>query len=376
MAFLFSNTVRDIIRDRCGIKQLSHDRFQNKKRGNTAPQELSNLPIHGITPNGTYFFCTLVYQKDLTERKKISIFNLIDAYANTEDHVERVRLKSQIKEACGAQIEGIALLFSNSSGTYGFVTGNRVKVARWRDEEPLELDADELFSDSERQLELSFQYFVFILESEEQYTFELIREYIQGDEKNDIINTDVINAIKCINTHDQLHEDMSLYLKTACDVIENPAIRQQVKAVYDALQLLGYEDRDIKYKATVLTLQLLHSQDNEKRRQLLTDYTELASKLYGSKIPILMIGGICIFLLGASLLTLVLLTSPAIPLLMIIGSSFNLLTGLICGIIGKNEFYSDKAQQKRSTANTFFNLKENLNNMPEDLIPRELIESQ
>lgn len=374
MAFLFSKTVRDIIRNR-NLFQSIQDKLQQKKRGNTAHQELPNLTIHGITPNGTYFFCNLVYQKDLTERKKISIFNLIDAYANTEDHTERVRLKSQIKEACGEQIEGIALLFSNSGGTYGFVTGNRVKVAQWRDKGPLELDDDELFSDPDHQLKLSFQYFVFILENEREYTPELIKHYIQGNEEDDSINTDVINAIKYINTHEKPLEDMNWYLKTACAEIQNPAVQQQVKAVYDALQLLSYDDREIKYKATVLTLQLLHSQDNEKRRQLLTDYSELASNLYGSKMPTLMVVGISLFLLAASFLAVSILTSPVIPLsLIIIGSSLNMLTGLICVIVGKNEFYNDEAQQKRSTANTFFNLKENLNNIPEDLIPRKIMD--
>lgn len=372
MAFLFSKTVCDIIRNR-NLTQSLWEKIQQKKRGSTAPQELPNLAIHGITPNGTYFFCNLVYQKDLTERKKISIFNLIDAYANTEDHAKRVRLKSQIKEACGEQIEGIALLFSNSSGTYGFVTGNRVKVARWRDAGPLELDADELFSDSTRELRLSFQYYVFILENEEKYTPELIEQYFQGNEIDDDINTDVINAIKYINTLEKPLEDMSWYLKTAYAAIQDLALQQQVKSVYDALQLLSHDD-EIKYKATVLTLQLLHPQDKEKRKQLLADYTKLASTLYGSKIPTQMIVGISLFLLGASFLTLSILTSPAIPLyLIILDSGFLMIGGLICGIVGKNEFFNDEAKQKRSTANTFFNLKENLNNIPdEDLIHRKI----
>ena len=372
MAFLFSKTVRDIIRNRT-MPQSIQDKIQQKKRGKTAPQELPNCPIHGITPNGTYFFCNLVYQKDLTEPKKNSILNLIDAYANTEDHAMRVRLKCQIKEACGEQTEGIALLFSNSSETYGFVTGNRVKVARWRDEGPLELDADELFSESNSQLRLSFQYFVFILENEGEYTPELIKQYVQGHEDDDDINTEVINAIKFIGIHEKPLEDMSRYLKTAYAAIQDSALQQQVKSVYDALQLLSHGDREIKYKATVLTLELLHSQDKEKRQQLLADYTKLASTLYGSKIPTQMIVGISLFLLGASFLTLSILISPAIPLYLIILNSLLMLGGLICGIIGKNKFFNDEAKQKRSRANTFFRLKENLNNIPnEDIIPRKI----
>ncbi len=372
MAFIFSKTVRDVVRNR-NLFQSIQDKIHQKKRGKTAPPELPNLAIHGITFNGTYFFCTLIYQKDLSERKKITIFNLIDAYANTEEHAERIKLKAQIQKACGEQVESIALLFSNSSETYGFVTGNRVKVARWRDKGPLELDADELFSDSERHLSLSFQYFVFILENEKKYTPELIKQYFQSNEVDDNINTDVINAIKCINILEKPLEDMSWYLKTAYAAIQDSALQQQVKSVYDAIQLLSYNDREIKYKATVLTLQLLHSQDNEKRKQLLIDYTELATKLYGSKIPTLMIAGISIFLLAATFLTLCILTSPAIPLyLIIIDSTFSMLIGLITGIEGKNKFYSDEAKQKRSTANTFFNLKENLNNIPDDLIPQKI----
>lgn len=375
MTFLFSKTVRDIVRSR-SLFQSIEDQLQQKKRGDTAPPELPNLALHGMTPNGTYFFCNLVYQKDLTERKKITIFHLIDAYAHAEEHAERVSLKSQIKEACGEQVEGIALLFSNASETYGFVTGNRVKVARWRDTGPLELDADELFSDS-HQLGFNFCYFVFILENERAYTPELIRQYVQGDEQNDSINTDVINAIKCINTLEKRLEDMSRYLKTAYTAIQNAALQQHVKAVYDALQLLSdYDDKEIKFKATALTLQLLHSQDNEKRKQLLADYSELASELYGSKIPTLMIVGISLFLLGASFLVISVLTSPVIIpsyfILMASGSSLTLLIGLICGIEGQEEFYSGEAKQKRCIANTFFNLKDNLNTIPEDLIPRKM----
>lgn len=369
MAFLFSETVHDVIRNR-NLYQMLQDKIQQKKRGNHAPQELPNLPLHGITPNGTYFFCNLVYQKDLNERKKITIFNLIDAYANTEDQAERVRLKYQIKEACGEQVEGIALLFSNSSETFGFVTGNRVQVARWQDAGPLELDADELFSDLEGNLKLSFGYFVFILENEADYSPELISQYIQGDENDDNINTEVINAIKHVTILENSFEDMSLYLKTAYAAIQNPLIQEQVKAVYQALQLLSYKEREIHYKATVLTLQLLHSQDIEKRKQLLTDYTKLASKLYGSQIPSLMLVGIGLFLLATSLLVFSILTTPA-PL-MIIGTGFSMIMGLICAIEEGNEFYSDEAKQKRSTANTLFDLKKNLDNISEDLIPRKI----
>ena len=128
----YTQTVRDVVRNR-NLFQSIQDKIHQKKRGKTAPPELPNLAIHGITFNGTYFFCTLIYQKDLSERKKITIFNLIDAYANTEEHAERIKLKAQIQKACGEQVESIALLFSNSSERYGFVTGNKVKVARWRD---------------------------------------------------------------------------------------------------------------------------------------------------------------------------------------------------------------------------------------------------
>lgn len=369
MAFIFSKTVRDIVRYRKRFQSIQ-DKIQQKKRGNIAPQELPNLAIHGVTCNGTYFFCNLVYQKNLSERKKITIFKLIEAYANTEEHAERVKLKAQIKESCGEQVEGIALLFSNAGGAYGFVTGNRIKVARWRDKGPLELDADELFFDSERKSKLNFQYYVFILENEEEYVPELINQYFQGNEADDCINTDVINAIKHIHIPENPLEDMSWYLKTAYAAIQDSALQQQVKLVYDALQLLSYDDT---YKATVLTLQLLHSQDAEKRKQLLADYTKFASNLYGSKIPTLMIVGISLFLLGASFLILSILTAPAIPLyLIILNSSFLMIGGLICGIVGKNQFFNDEAKKKRSTANTLFNLKENLNNISEDLIPQKI----
>lgn len=358
MAFIFSNTVRDVVRDR-NLSRSIQDKTQH-------------LAIHGITFNGTYFFCNLVYQKNLPERKNISIFKLIEAYANTEEHAERVKLKAQIKEACGDQVEGIALLFSNAGGTYGFVTGKRVKVARWRDIGPLELDADELFSDPERQLNLSFKYRVFILEKEEEYVPELINQYIQDNEKGGCINTDVINAINYIGTSEKPLEDMSRYLHTAYVEIKDSVLRQQVKKVYDALQLLD-DDREIKYKVTVLTLQLLSSQDAEKRKQLLADYTKLASSLYGSKIPTKMIVGISLFLLGVSFLTFSILTAHDIPLcLIIINTGVLIIGGLICGIDGKNEFFNDEAKQKRNTAKTFFNLKENLNNISDDLIPQNI----
>ncbi|PJD95830.1 MAG: hypothetical protein CK426_06725 [Legionella sp.] len=375
MAFIFSKTVRDMVRNR-SLFQSTLDKIQRKERGDNAPKELPNLSLHGITSNGTYFFCNLVYQKNLTERKKITLFNLIEAYATTEEHAERVKLKAQIKEACGEQVEGMSLLFSNARKTYGFVTGNRVKVARHSDKKLLELDADELFSDLKWPL---FQYSVFILDNEEECASELISEYMQGNECDDKINTDVINAIKRIKTGNNFHEDMNEYLKTAAAAIKNPVLQQQVKAVFDALQLLSYEDREIKYEATVLTLQLLHSQNDEKRQQLLTDYTKLASTLYGSKIPTQMIAGMSLYLLGASLLTLGILTCPVIPLSVVVLSAAVLMIAgaigvMVEGIDGKNNFFDDKAQQRRSTANTFFNLKEHVNNtLDEDLIPQKLV---
>ena len=53
----------------------THDRVSGEERGKNARPELPNLSIHGITPNGTYFFANLVYKKGLAQRQNISIFH-------------------------------------------------------------------------------------------------------------------------------------------------------------------------------------------------------------------------------------------------------------------------------------------------------------
>lgn len=158
------------------------------------------------------FFAILFIKKICLNEKKIHIFNLIEAYANTQDHAEYIRIKSQIKDACGEEVEGIALLFSNSSGTYGFVTGDKVKIARQSDKKPLKLDADDFFSDSQWQSHLSSEYLVFILENDQGNTTELINQYLQGDIDDDIIDVDVINAINYIKFEEKPLDDMSSYL--------------------------------------------------------------------------------------------------------------------------------------------------------------------
>jgi hypothetical protein len=320
----------------------------------------SNLALHGITPNGTYFFCNLVYQKGVTN--KVSILNLIDAYATTKDQDERLKLKSDIEKVCETKVEGIALLFSNSEETYGFVTGNRIKVAQQSDTQPLQLDAHGLFSDLKHKLKLN-EYFVFILKEERDDALELIKHYSS--------NMDNIDAINYVNTKENPFEDMTWYLNTAYKHIINPILREQVKVAYDALQSLKQEE--IKYQATVLILQLLHSQAGEKRQQLLTDYTKFASHLYGSKIPVLMAVGIGLLLLGITFLLLPILV-PTIPLsLAATVSSIGLMIGTICAKEGKERFYSTKNKEKHSIANTLFHLKEHLNNIPpESLISQKI----
>jgi hypothetical protein len=374
MAFLLSQTIRDVIIRNSTLDQSAQDILREKETGAPAKNELVNHTIHGITPNGNYFFCTLVYKKEvlLAEYKENTILNLIDAYATTKDYDEQLKLKCEIHNACKEQIEGISLLFSDSEKTYGFVTGHRVKVVQEFEKEPLELDANGLFSNSGYK-NLN-KYFIFILDHEGKDADEAIKGYLQGDKTDDPINTEVIHAIKYIHTREKPLEDMRWYLSTACNEIQDAGIKTQVQAVYDNLQLLNNdENEEIKYQATVLTLQLLHSQDKEKRKQLLADYTKLASDLYGSKIPALMVVGISLFVLGASLLAFSIITSPAIPVYLIVGS-FCTLGGLICAIAGKNNFYSNKNKEKRSTANTLFHLKENehINNLSEDLIPHEI----
>lgn len=232
----------------------------------------------------------------------------------------------------------------------------------------MELDKNGLFSDAKLKLRLSFQYFIFILKDESIYKPKYITEYIQGDEFNDTINTVVIDAIKYIKVHEKQYLDMDRYLKTAYAQIKNSDLKTHVKNVYEALQLLTNEHKEIKYEATVLTLQLLHCNDNKQRKQLLTEYTNLASKLHGSRIPKLMCVGICMFLLSATLLTIGLLTGPTLPVSLIILAVGVMLTGIITGIVGKNRFYSDEAKQKRTVANTFFALRDDFDNVSENLI--------
>ncbi len=379
MAFVFSKSISDIVRDRKWQQQIK-DGIKNKQRGKNAPQELPNLAMHGMTSNGTYFFCNLAYKKDLLERKKMTLFTLIDEYAKTQDRAKKIQLKAQITEACGEQVEGISLLFSGTEGIYGFVTGQRLKVARLQDEALLALDADEMFAylpdTSGLRLRLGPNYLVFILENESTIISERIKQFIKSNETDDEIDTEVINAIKYINRPEKPDEDINLYLKSVYSSIKDPALKSQALSIYNAIELLDH-DKHLKYEMTALTLQLLHSKNAEEQQQLLSRYTQLTSTLYGSKQPTLIIIGVSAVLLGITLLVLALtLTPPLIPFyLMLVGSAMSILGGLICTLEGRKDFYNKEAKQRRSTAKTFFNLKESVDNLsgnPE--IPQKISE--
>ncbi len=376
MAFIFTTATRDVVRNRT-LDQSVRDRIEAKARGANAPAELPDSVTQGITPNGTYFFCNIIFQKDRTDRARrdrMSILSLIDAYAETQDPAEQVRLKNEIKAACGTQTEGIALLFLNSRGAYGFVTGSRVRVAAWGGLGPLDLDDNELFSVDHNGVPL--HYYSFVLTDETDRVSQAVADYVSGDEIDDAIDTGVINAIKPMMNRPASLEQMSRYLENAYAKIQNPILREPTKAVYDALRLLT-SNEEMKFKATVLTLQLLHSGNDDKRKQLLRECTELASTLYGSKVPSLMLVGVGLFLLSASLLLVSILIIPVIPLYIVTG--FGVLTGLVSAIEGGREFYAKEPKQQRNTANTFFSLIKTVNHLPDNqdelLIPRKIINS-
>lgn len=327
MSFIFTNTISD------------------KVKGQT--HEQSSHSIHGMTPNGNYFFFNLVYNKT-SPRSEISILKLlklIDTYAETIKHQERVDLKKQIIQAYSGQVDGIALLFSSASETYGFVTGSRVKVARFREESPLEIDADGLFSDSQCYPSLSFGHFVFIFENELEYDYSrLIKPYIQleADVQAEKIPKG-LTAIKYINASQDTVRDLGLYLKNTYNNIQDSTFKHQVQLVESALQLLSISDQ---LEATTLTLQLLHCQEKDKQKKLLAKYTQLAYQLYVSAVPIDMIVGSSLFLLIASFL----LINPSLTL----SFSLLLIPSFIIALIGGIDFFNDHNKNKRQAAHALF----------------------
>lgn len=371
MALLLSETIKDAVRNRTTVQSYS-DRHQNKERKEVV--EVPNQTLHGITPNGTYFFCSLVYKKDVTRHNEPHLLKLIDAYANTDDHIKHIRLKNEIRQTCGEDVEGIALLFSTTKENkqYGFVSGKRVQLAQWRGKGPIALDADELFSGSE----LNTRFHAFILENDSEDASEHITQYIQGDEQGDTINTDVINAIKYVTAGSATPEThLTLYLKTICSAIQNAELKQRVEDVYNALEALPLDYCETRDKATALTVQLLHSQDNEARKQLLVEYDKLALDLYNSTTLKLMKVGIAMIILSIALLSLVILpASPILTTILGISSAWNLVTGLLCTKIGWDDYKHKNATAERDTANKFFKLTKNIKeNIPEE-IPQDIPE--
>lgn len=372
MPFIFQDTIREVIRFRNPC-QSKLDRCKQKQRGKGAPAECFNLSMHGITPNGTYFVCSLVYRDALSELEKKSVMALIDAYSITKAYPERIGLKSQIKRTCGEKVEGFALLFQNAGETFGFVTGSRVKIARRIDNGGLiNLDDTELLSCDgwEKSSSLLGSYLIFLLAKESKDAPRLIEDYMQGDKTDDVINTDVINAIKFAPVSRSPLYDMRKYLKAACAAIKNPQLYEQVTAVCNAIKNDPIPT-DIQRKASVLIIQLLYHQDNEERERLFTEYAELASKLYGDKIPTLMMAGIIMCVIGVCLPILAFpIFGANITSFLFLGlGAIQLVIGGISAMVGRADFYSDNAKEKRNTANSFFNLKEDIANISEYDLP-------
>lgn len=368
MSFVFRSSIRDVIRDR-NLSQRLNDKLKNKPRGKNASGEDPSLTIHGITPNGTYFLCTLVYKTQLSERKRMSLFALIDAYANTQDRMQRIQLKSRITKACGDQIEGMAFLFSKSNQSYGFVSGKRICIARVGDVEPYKLEDDELFFAQDRQL---CQFRTFILKNDNVDPTHSVREFLQSDEDDDVIDTNIINAIKYVRTLDRSSEDMQAYLNAISSAIQQTDLGRNLQLLNDLLASNAHRiNHEMRDKINLLTVQLLCSKNQTERQQLLIEYASIASQLYGSKRPSQMIVGIGLFLIGIGVLLSSIAASASIipPLLMILMSFVPI-------ILGYFEYYNTEAQIKRNMANSLFLFKEKLAPLPSNVsIPEKIIDT-
>lgn len=392
MVFLFSDNIndnrnhaviQDIVRAHT-LTQPSHDRKYNHKIEKQAPAKLPSLSYQGITANGTYFFCALAYKESMTAPQEVrSIFPLIDAYANAKSPEQHTELQSKIKKACGAQIEGIAFVFSDPKKTYGFISGTRIKIADLRDKQvrgksvlyelrphSICLNSEVTFTIPEKNVSsysrLLNSWHIVTLVKETASANQCVQTYLQSNE----INTDEINAIHCIQgSHQFFDEDMVLYLKKACAEIQDTTLRQQVDNLHSLLNtMISDKDRAIKYKVAALTIQLLHAQNNDERQVLLTEYIQLASELHGSQVPLMMILGLAVLLSGIALLFI---SVPTVsPLLVMSGGLLNILGGLWITTKGRATFYSDEAIQKRGFAMTLFSLEKTFRNISETDMPQ------
>jgi hypothetical protein len=344
-------------------------------------KELTNHTISGITSNGTYFLCTILYKtnpnlhgdgysENMNKRRLPDIGTLIDQYANTQDKSLRLALQQEIHTKCGADAD-IALILNPNETASGFLIGSRLYIVSFAAKRPIQFDEAGVFAETEPN-----SCFIFILAKGYTSTSAEVHNYIQQAQYyhlDDLLpNYNVINAIKHKIDSDRCR-DMKCYLKSACDALAlNPIIQHSITSLYAALNKCPSSQSEQICKIISLTLELLEVQDDIIRVRLLNEYHRFAMKLYLTNISWDRVLYTTMILLGLGILISNLIFT--VPHTLIMLSASNLIMAIclfaISSLLPEETRRLENQQQMRTLAGTLFSLKKVI---AETAIPNQIL---